>query len=192
MDEFLTIARPSEGLYKEKGSKFIGYAFPVLTEDEIKAHLQALREEHHAARHHCYAWVLGAGGDHVRANDDGEPSNSSGKPILAQLEGRSLTNTLIVVVRYFGGTKLGVGGLINAYRTAASEALDQAAIITDYVTQPVKLQFPYTETSYVQRMLNELSVETVNEEFGEDCKMLLKVRRSQLERLNQTLGAFIV
>ncbi|MDP2112754.1 MAG: YigZ family protein, partial [Bacteroidota bacterium] len=128
-DTYKTIEKPSEGLFKDKGSKFISFAFPVNSEDEIKDIVQSIKKEHHSARHHCYAWRLGADHLHFRANDDGEPSSTAGKPILGQIQSFDLTNILIVVVRYFGGTLLGVSGLINAYRSAALDAINQAEIV---------------------------------------------------------------
>ncbi|HYW95669.1 MAG TPA: YigZ family protein, partial [Bacteroidales bacterium] len=140
-DNYLTIKQRGEGLYKEKGSKFIGFALPVESEDHIKGELESIRKNFHDARHHCYAWRLGPDMELYRANDDGEPGNSAGKPILGQIESRKLTNVLVVVVRYFGGTLLGVGGLINAYRTAASEALDRSVIVKKYVYQGYAIRF---------------------------------------------------
>jgi len=127
-DTYLTVKSFTQGLYKEKGSRFISFVWPVSDEEEIKDILESTRKEHHAARHHCYAWVLGPQRDHFRANDDGEPSGSAGKPILGQINSRNLTNICIIVVRYFGGKLLGVSGLINAYRSAAVAALENAEI----------------------------------------------------------------
>lgn len=129
VDEYLTISKPSEGLFKDRGSKFLAFAYPVSSEDEIKEIQEHLRSEYHDARHHCYAYMLGKDKNVFRANDDGEPSSTAGKPILGQIKSYDLTNILIVVIRYFGGTKLGVSGLINAYKTAAEEALKNAKII---------------------------------------------------------------
>ena len=131
-DTYLTIKAFSQGLYKEKGSRFIAIAYPVSTQEEIKSILENIRKEHHSARHHCFAWMLGQNRDTFRVNDDGEPSGSAGKPILGQINSFSLTNILIVVVRYFGGKLLGVSGLINAYRSAAESALINAEIIEMY------------------------------------------------------------
>ena len=132
-DTYKTIEKPSEGLFKDKGSKFISFAFPVDNEEEIKEIVQSIKKEHHSARHHCYAWRLGADQLLFRANDDGEPSSTAGKPILGQIQSFDLTNILIVVVRYFGGTLLGVSGLINAYRNAALDAINQAEIVEKLV-----------------------------------------------------------
>ncbi|PLX14682.1 MAG: YigZ family protein, partial [Marinilabiliales bacterium] len=129
VDQYLTISKPSEGLFKDRGSKFLAFAYPVSSEEEIKAFQEQLRSDYHDARHHCYAYMLGPKKENYRANDDGEPSSTAGKPILGQIRSFDLTNILIVVIRYFGGTKLGVGGLINAYKTAAEEALKNAKII---------------------------------------------------------------
>ena len=135
-DSFLTIGQPAEGLYKEKGSKFIGLAFPVKTEDEVKERLEETRKTYYDARHHCYAYILGHEGTQFRANDDGEPNHSAGDPILGQIRSKELTNTLVIVVRYFGGTKLGVSGLINAYKTAAALALDNTSIEENSLPKP--------------------------------------------------------
>ena len=149
-DSYLTIADPTEGLFKDKGSKFLAYAYPVDNEDEIKELVQHLKKEHYSARHHCYAWRLGADKTHFRANDDGEPSSTAGKPILGQIQRLDLTNILIVVVRYFGGTLLGVSGLINAYREAAVDALEHAEIVEKLVEEIFWVEFDYLNviTSY--------------------------------------------
>ena len=142
-DTYKTIEKPSEGLFKDKGSKFISLAFPVNSEEEIKEIVQSIKKEHHSARHHCYAWRLGADQLHFRANDDGEPSSTAGKPILGQIQSFDLTNILIVVVRYFGGTLLGVSGLINAYRSAALDAINQAEIVEKLVEKWLLVDFDY-------------------------------------------------
>ncbi len=129
IDSYLTIEKNTEGLFKDKGSKFLAFAYPVEEEEEIKEYIQALKKEHYSARHHCYAWRLGAEKTHFRANDDGEPSSTAGKPILGQIQKNDLTNILIVVVRYFGGTLLGVSGLINAYRGAAADVINNSIIV---------------------------------------------------------------
>ena len=153
-DTYNTITSPSkEVIFKDRGSKFYGYAFPVKTEVEIKEHIENLKKSHFNARHWCYAWQLGKEYNQYRANDDGEPSNSAGMPIYGQLQSFNLTNTLIVVVRYFGGTKLGVGGLIQAYKTAAQWALEESKIIEKTIDVHFKLLFDYPEMNIVIRIL---------------------------------------
>jgi uncharacterized YigZ family protein len=151
-DFYLTVAKDSEGFYKEKGSKFLAFAYPVSNEEEIKEKLEALRKQFYDARHFCYGYIFGLAAEHYRANDDGEPNHSAGDPILGQIKSNELTNTLVVVVRYFGGTKLGVGGLITAYKTAAAEALAQNEIIEKPITKSFTLMFPYEEMNEVQRL----------------------------------------
>ena len=147
-DEYKTITGPSpEGLFKAKGSKFYGYAFPVLDEEQVATFVKTIQDKHHKARHHCYAYRIGLDGDRWRANDDGEPSSSAGKPILGQIDSFELTNVLIVVVRYFGGTKLGVSGLIEAYREGAIATLSQAEIIAKVQTQRLRIQTDYAHLS---------------------------------------------
>ena len=138
-DTYNTITAASEGLFTDRGSKFIAYAFPIKSEEEIKEYLEEIKKEHWKARHHCYAWRLGIDGNTYRANDDGEPSGTAGKPILGQLDSFEITDTLVVVVRYFGGTKLGVGGLINAYKSAAIDALQQVEIISKTIDNYYKI-----------------------------------------------------
>lgn len=180
-DLYLTPKSPGAGLYKERGSKFYAYAWRVKDEAEIKTHLEALRQTHHAARHHCYAWVLGTDARTQRANDDGEPANSAGKPILAQIEKRNLTQTLVVVIRYFGGTKLGVGGLINAYRTAAEEALENSGVAENKLMNHYLLEFPYEATSEVMRILKDHEAEQYDQTFGVACTLKAAVSRSEAD-----------
>ncbi|AHM59870.1 hypothetical protein D770_08035 [Flammeovirgaceae bacterium 311] len=191
-DTYRTLARTSEGLYKEKGSKFIGRAYPVRSEDEIKEILEALKKEYFDARHHCYAWILEPGGDRYRANDGGEPNHSAGDPILGQIRSLELTNTLVVVIRYFGGTKLGVSGLIQAYKTAAAEALAANEIREEIVKKALKLQYGYELTNEVMRLVSEFEMEVVHQEFTDRCALEVLVRKSQhpeaLEKARQILG----
>ncbi|MGC9354952.1 MAG: IMPACT family protein, partial [Mariniphaga sp.] len=154
-DSYKTIKEKSKGLFKDRGSKFLSYAFPVETEDEIKEILNQVKKEHHSARHHCYAWRLGTEEITFRANDDGEPSSTAGKPILGQLLSFELTNTLIIVVRYFGGTLLGTSGLINAYRTAAAEAIKNAKIETRIIEEKFLLKFTYKEMNDVMQIIKQ-------------------------------------
>ncbi|MBK5278385.1 MAG: YigZ family protein [Bacteroidia bacterium] len=195
---FLTIKTASEGTYKEKGSKFLAFAIPVESELEIKAKIAELKKKYFDARHHSFAYILGADKAKFRAFDDGEPNHSAGDPILGQIKSKNLTNVLIVVVRYFGGTKLGVGGLIQAYKTAAEEALLHANIIEKEVMANVTLRYPYEATPEVMRLVKEFELEISAQEFGGDCFLtgLVRVRNQKqfVERLIllQALGNKIV
>lgn len=172
---FQTIAHPAEGLYKESGSKFISFACPVAGEQAIKENLDFLRKKCFDATHHCYAWMLGPGKERFRANDDGEPAHSAGDPILGQLRSNNLTNVLIVVVRYYGGTKLGVGGLIHAYKTAAESALSQAVIITQEVTREIQIGYSYEDTPEVMKLVKEYELKPGHQQFDEDCIMVAEI-----------------
>ncbi len=182
-DTYQSIKAKSSGFFKDKGSKFYAFAFPVKTEEEVKQYQDELKKEYHDARHHVYAFVLGADGKNFRASDDGEPVNSSGAPVLGQIRSFELTNVLVVVVRYFGGTKLGVPGLINAYKTAAFEALNAAETETHYQMQYFKLRFDYPMMDSVSRLIDEAGLEVVNRDFGMDCKMELGVRMRDAEKI---------
>ena len=171
----------SEGLYKEKGSKFIGYAFPVFSEEDVKERLEEVRKKEYAARHHCYAYTLHPDKSAWRANDDGEPANTAGKPILAQIQSKDLTNILIVVVRYFGGVKLGVGGLITAYRAAAADALENISIEKRFVKEIYEVAFQYPQMNEVMRLVKDKSLEVVNQDFQIDCKLIFAIRKSQAD-----------
>ena len=171
----------SEGLYKEKGSKFIGYAFPVFSEEDVKERLEEVRKKEYAARHHCYAYTLHPDKSAWRANDDGEPANTAGKPILGQIQSKDLTNILIVVVRYFGGVKLGVGGLITAYRAAAADALENISIEKRFVKEIYEVAFQYPQMNEVMRLVKDKSLEVVNQDFQIDCKLIFAIRKSQAD-----------
>ena len=186
-DTYQTILRPTEGLYKDKGSKFIALAFPVKTEEEIKAQLQMVKGQFHDARHHCYAWVTGFNQENHRTNDDGEPSGTAGKPILGQLNAFGLTNTLIVVVRYFGGTKLGVRGLINAYKGASIDALKNGQIVTRTICHHYRLSFQYAQMNDVMRVLKEYDLPQHAHTFDLQCELEFSVR-ARLS--NQVRGIF--
>ncbi len=173
----------SEGLYKDKGSKFIAYAFPVESEEATKEILVRLKKEHHSARHHCYAWRIGVAEPAFRANDDGEPSSTAGKPILGQLLSFDVTNILVVVVRYFGGTLLGTSGLINAYRSAAADALNNADLITKILEDYFVLKFTYTEMNDVMQLVKQENLNVVNTQFELDCRLEFSVRKSEAERI---------
>ncbi len=174
-DLFRTIEAPSQGLYKEKGSKFIAFAFSINSEDAIKEKTASIRKQYHDARHHCFAWRLGAGMERYRVNDDGEPSGSAGKPIFGQIQSRNLTDILIVVIRYFGGTLLGVGGLINAYRSATADALNQANIIELKVFTSMKLKFSYPQMNGVMKVIKDFHLQFEDPEFDLECTLTLKV-----------------
>ena len=181
------MAHASQGLYKEKGSKFLSFCFPVVSEGDIKANLLRLRKEYYDARHHCYAWMLGAELSDFRANDDGEPNHSAGDPILGQIRSKGLTNVLIVVVRYFGGTKLGVGGLINAYRTAAEDALSKAAVVRRDLTDPITILYSYDQTADILRLVKEFDLPILSQDFGEQCTLCTEVKSALKSRLSESV-----
>jgi uncharacterized YigZ family protein len=192
-DTYKTILGPSEGLFRDKGSRFIARAFPVESVEEVKEILASLRKEYHDARHHCYAYRIGPGDSAYRVNDDGEPANSAGKPILGQIQSHGLTNILIVVIRYFGGILLGVGGLINAYRSAARESLDQAAIIEKTFNCRISIGFQYPAMNDVMRVIRDFKAEIISQEFGISCKMVVQIRTGASEGLmNQLLRIDLV
>lgn len=183
-DTYKTITKPSEEtLFKDRNSKFFGYAFPVFSEEEIKERLEELRKQHHTARHHCYAWQLGTEKTRFRANDDGEPSNSAGQPIYGQIQSFEVTNVLIVSVRYFGGTKLGVGGLINAYRTSAQLALEASDIVEKTIDIHYKLKFGYDMMNKVQRIIKERNLDIINQKLELDCEYTISVRKKEAENI---------
>ncbi len=187
-DTYHTIAAPAQGLYKEKGSKFLAFAFPVHTVDEVKAHLEQLRKDYFDARHHCYAYILGADKVAWRANDDGEPSGTGGRPIHGQLMSADLTDTLIVVVRYFGGVLLGASGLANAYKVAARDAISHAQIIEKTIDVRYRLHFEYALMNDVMRVVKDFNLVPQNQDFNLDCRLELQVRQSQSVRLYDTLS----
>ncbi len=178
---YLTIQASSKGNYKEKGSKFLAFAYPVTSEEEIKSYLKILKKEYFDARHHGYAYILGLGKEKSRAFDDGEPNHSTGDPILGQIRSRNLTNVLVVVVRYFGGTKLGVDGLIFAYKTAAEEALCQAIIIEKEVIKEFEVVYEYGATSDVMRVIKEFDIDIIKQDFAEGCRMTIAVKLRRRE-----------
>ncbi len=187
-DTYHTIAGPSEGLYKEKGSKFLAFAYPVHNTDEVKQHLEALRKEYFDARHHCFAYILGPTKDVYRVNDDGEPSGTGGRPIHGQLLSADLTDTLIVVVRYFGGVLLGASGLSNAYKTAARDAIEHAEIVEKTIDVRYRLQFEYVLMNDVMRIVKEFGLTPMNQDYNLDCRLELSVRQSQSVRLYDALA----
>ena len=187
-DIYHTIAEPAEGVFKAKGSRFLAYAFPVESEEEIREHLARLKKRYYDATHHCYAWRLGAHGERFRANDDGEPSGTAGRPILGQLLSKGLTYVLVVVVRYFGGTKLGVPGLINAYREATLDVLENSRIVTRTEDAWYEVVFPYTVMNDVMKVVKEEQPVIREQEFDNRCRMVLSIRRSREEGLKGKLS----
>ncbi|WP_375560115.1 YigZ family protein [Bernardetia sp. OM2101] len=186
-DTFLTIKNPSKGEYKEKGSKFIAFAFQVKTEDEVKERLDETRKKYYDARHHCYAYQLGQDGELWRANDDGEPNHSAGTPILNQIKSFNITDVLVVVIRYFGGTKLGVSGLINAYKTSTQEALQNAEIEEKIITKIISFSFDYLGMNDVMKLIKDYELEIVEQEFTNTCQIKLSVRLAILEEIEAKL-----
>jgi uncharacterized YigZ family protein len=177
-DTYKTIEQAStEILFKEKNSKFYGYAFPVISEEEVKAHLELLKKEHFSARHWCYAYQIGTEKIQYRANDDGEPNNSAGMPIYGQIQSFEVTNILVVVVRYFGGVKLGVGGLISAYKTAAQMALEEAEIVEKTINKQFTLAFGYAHMNKVMRIIKEKNLTIVSQKMELDCEIVVATRK---------------
>lgn len=177
-DSYFTLARSSEGLYKDRGSKFLYFGFPVHSEEEIKTNLASLRKTYFDASHHCYAWVLGRDGSVFRANDDGEPNHSAGDPILGQIRSKQLTNVLLVVIRYFGGTKLGVSGLIQAYKTSAALAIEENEIIQEWIKLQLELTFPYPMMNEVMKLVKANNLEIQAQVMTLDCNITLSMRES--------------
>ncbi|AWW32317.1 YigZ family protein [Echinicola strongylocentroti] len=186
-DTFFTLKNTSEGLYKEKGSKFLAFAYPVQDEDEIKERLEGLKKKYYDARHHCYAYILGKDQSQFRANDDGEPNHSAGDPILGQIRSHELSDVLIVVIRYFGGTKLGVGGLITAYKTAAAEAITANEIVTAIVTKKICFRFDYLDMNDVMRLIKDYDLEIIKQDFDNTCSMTLRIREKLWEEVTTKL-----
>jgi uncharacterized YigZ family protein len=186
-DTFTTIAAPAEGSFKDRGSRFLAFAFPVRSEEEIRAHLDVLRKTHHGANHHCYAWRLGADKQRYRANDDGEPSGTAGRPILGQIQSFDLTDVLVVVVRYFGGTLLGAGGLVQAYKTAAHEALSVAVVEERFVSEVYALTFAYPAMNAVMKLLKDFEAAQREQKFEMDCSLVFEVRRRDADALCEAL-----
>jgi uncharacterized YigZ family protein len=180
-DTYLTISAPSSGTFKDKGSKFLAFAHPVKSEQEIKEIVSNLKDKYFDARHHCYAYRLGANKLAFRANDDGEPSGTAGKPILGQILSSDLTNILIVVVRYFGGTLLGTSGLITAYRAASAEAISNAVIIQKYVYAVYELSFPYLQMNQVMKTVKDFNLETFDQCFELSCHMKVKIKLGSID-----------
>ena len=187
MDTYKTIASSvQEVIFKEKSSKFLGYAFPVTSEEEIKAHLEEVKKAHFSARHWCYAWQLGYGtNQRYRANDDGEPNNTAGIPIYGQIQSFELTNILVIVVRYFGGIKLGVGGLVQAYKTTAQLTLQEAKIEEKLITEELRIRFDYPLMNKVMRVVKEQNLNITQQLLTEDCELHLAIRQSDYQRMQE-------
>lgn len=187
-DSFTSIASPSEGLFKDNGSRFIALAYPVETEEEIKDILNSVKKEYFDARHHCYAYRLGYKGDRFRANDDGEPSSSAGKPILNQILSSDLSDILIIVVRYFGGIKLGIPGLIRAYKTSAADAISNATLVEKIATSRYVISFGYMEINAVMKTIKEMGITPSGQSFDMTCSMTLNVRLSQCQAFEKAVS----
>lgn len=182
-DTYKTITSPSTGSYSEKRSKFLAYAFPVQTEQQVKERLTEIQKKHNDARHHCYAYILGPRKDAYRMNDNGEPSGTAGRPIHGQLMSKDLTNTLVIVVRYFGGIKLGVSGLQNAYKIAAKEALDAATIIEKTIDETYEVTFEYLQMNNVMQLMKDPYVTIISQQSDMNCTIQFSVRQREAERI---------
>jgi len=182
-DTYKEIKSHTTGIYKEKGSKFIAYSYPVYSEQEVKERLEEVKKLEYSARHHCYAYVLNPDKSAQRANDDGEPSSTAGKPILGQIQSNELTNILIVVVRYFGGVKLGVPGLIRSYKTAAADAIADATILSKKIKEHYEVSFKYPQMNDVMRLVKDFDLEVVNTDFQIDCNLIFAVPKSKADNV---------
>lgn len=186
-DTYKTIKSSSEGLFKDRGSKFLGFAYPITNEEQVKEIINQLKKEHSQANHHCYAFRLTPDPTVYRASDDREPNGSAGKPILGAIQSVGLTDVLIVVVRYFGGSLLGVPGLINAYKSAAQEAINAAEIIEKIISEKFEIEFPYDKINDVHSLLKSLSAKIVSQDYNEPCKIVFEIRKT---KVNETLVKF--
>jgi len=186
-DTYKEVKTHTTGIYKEKGSKFIAYAYPVYSEEQVKEKLEEVKKLEHSARHHCYAYVLHADKSAQRVNDDGEPSSTAGKPILGRILSNDLTNILIVVVRYFGGVKLGAPGLIRSYKTATADAISKATIIIKTIKEHYEVRFKYPQMNDVMRLVKEFDLEVVDTDFQTECKLIFAVAKSKTD---STINAF--
>lgn len=186
-DTYKTIAKPSEGSYSEKRSKFLAYAFPVQNEQEVKARLTEIQKKHWDARHHCYAYILGPHKDAYRLNDNGEPSGTAGRPIYGQLLSKDLTNTLVIVVRYFGGIKLGVSGLQNAYKVAAKKALDAAVIEERTIQEQYQVVFEYVKMNDIMQILKDPEIQVLDRQSDMRCTYIISVRQRDADRVTEAL-----
>ncbi|WP_320814440.1 YigZ family protein [Flavobacterium sp.] len=190
LDTYKTIlTSPEPALFKEKNSKFIGYAFPVTNEEQVKTHIEELKKEHHSARHWCYAYQIGTENINYRANDDGEPNNSAGMPIYGQLQSFDVTNILVVVVRYFGGVKLGVGGLISAYKTAAQMVLETAQIEEKTIDIHYIIKFEYINMNKVMRVIKEKNIDIINQKMEMSCEIEIAIRKNNAENIYEAFNS---
>jgi uncharacterized YigZ family protein len=192
IDSYKTLSAASTGEYKDRGSKFLAYAFPVESEEECLAHLEVIRKEHFKCNHHCYAWRIGIEGTRFRANDDGEPSGTAGRPILGQIDSFGLANVFVVVARYFGGTLLGASGLINAYREGAAEALRNAIVVEKIIKDHFLLDFDYALMPDVMNAVKKLDLEIVQQEYGDRGTMEIAIRKNLTESTLLSLKALIL
>ncbi|MEI6576535.1 MAG: YigZ family protein [Bacteroidota bacterium] len=186
-DTYRTLASPSQDVYKEKGSKFIGLAYPALSEDEVKEILKTVKKDYFDATHHCFAYQLGFDKTASRMNDDGEPSGTAGRPIFGQIQSLDLTQVLVVVVRYYGGTKLGVSGLIHAYKTAARAALDQGKILEKMVKEIYRIYFLYEQMNEVMHLVKEHQAEVLDAKYENECELEIAIRRNFANRMTEPL-----
>ena len=189
-DTYFTVARKGESVYREKASKFIGLAFPAGSEAETREILEAVRKKYHDSNHHCYAYCLGPGQDIFRFNDDGEPSGSAGRPIYGQLLSKNISDAIVIVIRYFGGTKLGIPGLIHAYRQAASEALEHAGKTEKAVINRISVTFRYENMNDVMRIQKEEDLDLISQIFDNECNVILGVKKSKVDKVLSRLMRF--
>jgi len=187
-DQYKSIAAPSEGLFKDNGSRFLALAYPVETLEQVKDIVAGLKKKYHDARHHCFAYRLGYQGDVWRASDDGEPSGSAGRPILGQIDSLGLSDVLVVVVRWFGGIKLGIPGLIRAYKTSSADALSQAILVEKTAARRFRLHFDYLSMNAVMKVLKDMDLPQSAQEFGETCSLEVRVRLSAVDDFRDRLA----
>ena len=192
LDTYHSIEAPSQGLFKDNGSRFIAFAYPVESEEQVKEIVQSLRKEYHDARHHCFAYRIGYKGDVWRASDDGEPSGSAGRPILGQIDSMGLSDILVVVVRYFGGIKLGIPGLIRAYKTSTADALGNATVIEKVAGKNFRISFEYLSMNAVMKVLKDMDLPQKAQEFGTSCTLETRVRLSALDSFRERLESLAV
>lgn len=190
-DCYQSIRSPSTAIYKEKGSKFLAFAYPVASEEEIKYCLQNLRKQYPDATHHCYAYAVGAKQEKWRANDDGEPSHSAGKPILGQIKSKNLSDVLVVVVRYYGGVNLGISGLIHAYKTVTALALEEAIVCDKILTISLDLVYNYAETNEIMNLISQYQLPIISQNFDLFCHMSISVKQREIEQIRAMLHAWI-
>ena len=187
-DTYKEINKPSYAIYKQKGSKFIAYAYPVFNKKNVQEKLEYVKQKEHSARHHCYAYILNSDKSEQRINDDGEPSYTAGKPILNQILSYDLTNILIVVVRYFGGVKLGVPGLINAYKTASFEAISKTKIITKKITEEYEIKFNYIKINTVMRIIKKYNLKIKETNYQQECKINISINKNEVKKVIDILN----